>query len=330
MGSGNGFTRRGLFGAGAAGAAAVGMSACGDDYFEPATSHGEDAPNVLLIFTDSTRADYLGHWNPEGKLNDTPNLDALGKDSLAFKLAVPEAMPTGPARRALLTGVRSFPFRNYVPTKGLPLGPGWIPIQDHQPIVTEVLGEAGVETAYCTDNPFLVGPRFGNFRRTLDFVQAELLAGRLPLPQQALQAPGAAQLDRALPPARAERLGGGGPAALDGRLELDLPRQRPRLPDRSRGAQRHQHRRRPQEEAPVLPGRGLLRPARAARRAARVRGRQGRPQGHREGAGHHPDPAVRDALLVGDRRGARRRDDRARPRALRRRDHASWTSGSVG
>ena len=45
-------------------------------------------------------------------------------------------------RRALLTGVRSFPFRNYVPTKGLPLGPGWIPILDHQPIVTEVLGEA--------------------------------------------------------------------------------------------------------------------------------------------------------------------------------------------
>jgi arylsulfatase A-like enzyme len=177
MGSGNGFTRRGLFGAGAASAAAAGLAACGDDYFEPATSHGTDAPNVLLIFTDSTRADYLGYYNPEGKLNDTPNLDALGKDSLSFKLAVPEAMPTGPARRGLLTGVRSFPFRNYVPTKGLPLGPGWVPIQENQPIVTEVLGEAGVETAYCTDNPFLVGPRFSNFRRTLDFVKASYSQG---------------------------------------------------------------------------------------------------------------------------------------------------------
>jgi arylsulfatase A-like enzyme len=177
MRTGNGFTRRGLFGAGAAGAAAVGMTACGDDYFEPATSHAKDAPNVLLIYTDSTRADYLGYWNPDGKLNKTPNLDALGKESLAFRLAVPEAMPTGPARRALLTGVRSFPFRNYVPTKGLPLGPGWIPIQDHQPIVTEVLGEAGVETAYCTDNPFLVGPRFANFRRTLDFVRPSYSQG---------------------------------------------------------------------------------------------------------------------------------------------------------
>ena len=42
MPRGNGFTRRGLFGAGAAGAAAAGLSACGDDYFEPATSHGKD------------------------------------------------------------------------------------------------------------------------------------------------------------------------------------------------------------------------------------------------------------------------------------------------
>ena len=27
---------------------------------------------------------------------------------------------------------------------------------------------AGVETAYVTDNPFLIGPRFERFRRTLD------------------------------------------------------------------------------------------------------------------------------------------------------------------
>jgi arylsulfatase A-like enzyme len=160
-------TRRGLFGAGAAGAAAFGLGACGDDYFEPSTDHADDAPNTLLIFSDSTRADYIRAYNPQS-LAATPNIDALSRDSLTFSWAVPEAMPTGPARRALLTGIRSFPFRNYVPTKGLPVGPGWIPILDHQPIVTEVMGEAGIETAYCTDNPFLIGPRFANFRRTLD------------------------------------------------------------------------------------------------------------------------------------------------------------------
>jgi arylsulfatase A-like enzyme len=169
-------TRRGLFGAGAAGAASLGLGACGDDYFEPATDHAEDAPNTLLIVTDSTRADYIGHYNPDSRAK-TPNIDALAKDSLAFSLAVPEAMPTGAARRAILTGVRSFPFRNYVPTKGLPVGPGWIPIPDHYPIVTETLGEAGVETAYCTDNPFLVGPRFANFRRTIDWVKPSYSQG---------------------------------------------------------------------------------------------------------------------------------------------------------
>ena len=49
-----------------------------------AASHADDAPNVVLIFTDSTRADYIGHWNPDSPLVDTPNLDSLGKDSLAL------------------------------------------------------------------------------------------------------------------------------------------------------------------------------------------------------------------------------------------------------
>jgi len=166
-GSRRGLTRRGIFKAGGAGAAALGLAACGDDYFEPKTDHGSDAPNTLLLFTDSTRADYVGAYNRSSR-NQTPNIDALARDSLRFKLAVPEAMPTGPARRALLSGVRSFPYRNWVQTKGLPAEPGWTPIPDEYPIFTEVMGEAGVETAYSTDNPFLVGPRFANFRRTLD------------------------------------------------------------------------------------------------------------------------------------------------------------------
>jgi arylsulfatase A-like enzyme len=176
MGSHGGFTRRGLLGAGAAGAAALGAAACGDDYFEPSAEHRDDAPNFVLIFLDSTRADYIGAYNPQS-LARTPNIDALAAESLRFTLAVPEAMPTGPVRRALLTGVRSFPFRDSVPTKGLPLGPGWIPIPDHQPIVTETMGRAGVETAYCTDNPFLVGPRFANFRRTLDHAKPSYSQG---------------------------------------------------------------------------------------------------------------------------------------------------------
>ena len=174
-GSRRGFTRRRLLEAGGAGAAALGMAACGDDYFEPKVPRDKDAPNTLLIVTDSTRADYVRHYNPNS-LAKTPNLDALADDSLSFSLAVPEAMPTGPARRALLTGVRSFPFRNSVRTPGLPVGPGWIGIQDFQPIVTEVMGEAGIETALRQLPPHRRrGP-------------PELLPGRVPLPEQAVQA----------------------------------------------------------------------------------------------------------------------------------------------
>jgi arylsulfatase A-like enzyme len=169
-------TRRGLFGASAAGAAGLGLAACGDDYFEPATRHAKDAPNALMLITDSTRWDFIHANNPDS-LAKTPNIDALMKDSLSFSMAVPEAMPTGPARRALLTGVRSFPYRNYVPTQGLPVGPGWIPIPDTYPIVTEVAGEAGIETGYCTDNPFLIGPRFANFRRTVDWIKPSFSQG---------------------------------------------------------------------------------------------------------------------------------------------------------
>ena len=73
-------TRRGLLQAGGAGAAALGAAACGDDYFEPATDHDQDAPNVLLlIFTDSTRADFIGAYNRDRWRNNTPNLDALAQ-----------------------------------------------------------------------------------------------------------------------------------------------------------------------------------------------------------------------------------------------------------
>ena len=82
-------------------------------------------------------------------------------------------MPTGCVRRALITGMRSFPFRNWQVTPKLPAEPGWNEIYPYQPMFTEVMSEAGVETAYVTDNPFLVGPRFVNFRRTLNMARPD-------------------------------------------------------------------------------------------------------------------------------------------------------------
>jgi arylsulfatase A-like enzyme len=128
----------------------------------------EGAPlNVLLIVTDSTRRDFVSIYDGD-KLADTPNLDALGKEGLLFNRAVPEAMPTVAVRRALLTGTRSFPFRDWKVAPKLPQFPGWSPIPAYKRIFTEFLDDAGIETAYVTDNPFLIGPRFERFRKTLD------------------------------------------------------------------------------------------------------------------------------------------------------------------
>ncbi len=179
---GNGFTRRDLIrysGAGAAGAAALTAAGCnlsdGDSNADkPAVQkvvarEGEPL-NVLLIVTDSTRRDFVSIYG-EDKLAHTPNLDALGKEGLVFDRAVPEAMPTVAVRRALLTGTRSFPFRDWHVAPKLPQFPGWSPIPAYKRIFTEFLDDAGIETAYVTDNPFLVGPRFERFRKTLDHVK---------------------------------------------------------------------------------------------------------------------------------------------------------------
>ena len=161
--------------AGAAGAAALGLSACGDEY-EPRSGHAKDAPNVILIVTDSTRADYVGAYNPDTRAR-TPSLDALARDGLRFDYAVPEAMPTGLVRRALLTGMRGFPNRDWVLSPPMPSEVGWTRILPHQPILTEVLGNAGISTAYVTDNPFLVGPRYIDFRRSLDIARPDFSQG---------------------------------------------------------------------------------------------------------------------------------------------------------
>jgi arylsulfatase A-like enzyme len=166
-----GVTRRGLLragGAGAAGAALAGPLVSASRAQGPG-GEPEGDRNALLIVSSNTRADFVGAFEDADDLADTPNLDQLAGQSLRFEQAVPESMPTVPARRAILTGMRSFPFRDWQRTDQMPPEPGWNPIFDHrQPIVTDVMRSRRVTTAYATDNPFLIGPAFANFRDTLD------------------------------------------------------------------------------------------------------------------------------------------------------------------
>jgi len=164
-------------GAGAAGAAAFGATGCGPFGDSDADSDEAGRMNVLLIVTDSTRRDFVSAYAGADRLARTPNIDALAREGLRFDHAVPEAMPTVAVRRALLTGVRSYPFRDWQLTKQLPPFPGWSPIPQSRRVFPELMRDAGIETAYVTDNPFLIGPRFADFRSSLDIAKPIYLQG---------------------------------------------------------------------------------------------------------------------------------------------------------
>jgi arylsulfatase A-like enzyme len=123
-----------------------------------------DRPNVVILVIDTLRADHV-----YGSRAQTPNMDALAREGLRFTRAFPEAMPTVPARKSILTGRRQFPFRDWRPARGLLAQPGWTSIYDLESTFTSMLRRAGYWTAYVTDNPFLGwSASYERFRRTFD------------------------------------------------------------------------------------------------------------------------------------------------------------------
>ena len=146
-------------GTGAAGVSLLGAGGCAkfsdklpqvpDEYLPS----GGSGLNVILVILDSLRKDHVGAYG-----NDwikTPNLDALAEESLLFTRAHPEAMPTLPARRAIHTGMRTWPTR--------PPNFGWTPIPPGQSTLAEILSEKGYRTALVTDTyvQFRIHMNFG-------------------------------------------------------------------------------------------------------------------------------------------------------------------------
>ena len=167
-----GSTRRRFLAGGGASAAALALGApgllgCNEEDPEPAR-RGErrppDAPNVVLIIVDTLRADHV--FGPRAR---TPNIDALAGMGIAFTRCFPEAMPTVPARRSILSGRRVFPFRNWHPYPKLLPEPGWAPLSSPALAFTSVLRKAGYWTAYATDNtPLGFSPSWAPFRASFD------------------------------------------------------------------------------------------------------------------------------------------------------------------
>ena len=126
--------------------------------------------NIVLVIFDSLRKDCAGVYGapPWGRVH-TPNLDALASQSLVMTRAYPESLPTLPARRAIYTGRRVYPFHNAdFRLKGDFRGaPGWGPIPEDQPTLAELLSEAGYRTGLISDVYHMFKPS-KNFWRGFD------------------------------------------------------------------------------------------------------------------------------------------------------------------
>ena len=155
------------------GAGAAGFALLGAQGF--AARH--DLPNLVLVIIDSLRTDHVGAYG--GEHSHTPNLNAFAHESLRFTAAHPESMPTVPARRAMFTGYRSFPFRHWHPVKGLSPTPGFQGIPRRQTTIAELLDRAGYLTAYVTDNPHTLSAPYDSLRSRFD-VRREI-PGQLPV-----------------------------------------------------------------------------------------------------------------------------------------------------
>jgi arylsulfatase A-like enzyme len=119
--------------------------------------------NVIVVILDSLRRDHVGVYG-----NDrirTPNLDALARESLRFTRAYPESIPTLPARRAIHTGLRTWPFRDWEPPEGETFMPaGWQRIPENQTTLSEILKERLVNTVLLSDTQHLFKASM-NFQR---------------------------------------------------------------------------------------------------------------------------------------------------------------------
>ena len=157
--------------------------------------------NVIIVMLDTLRPDHLGCYG--NKWIKTPHFDEFAKESFIFDRAFAESLPTIQVRRAMMTGMRCFPFtkgfysviRNDIAARGaisavpVTILPGWEPIpwdqvtmaeffqgwQSTQTIHTARFDQA-YRTAFITDTaPYFFTPGM-NFHR--GFAHWEYIRGQ--------------------------------------------------------------------------------------------------------------------------------------------------------
>ncbi len=107
---------------------------------------------IFLIIFDTLRKDHMGKTYGNEWIK-TPNFDEFAKDCLVFDKAYPESLPTIPVRRAIHTGIRTFPFNHEKPklrTDDGVFDPGWDPIPPHHKQIGEYMKDFKYITAFIT------------------------------------------------------------------------------------------------------------------------------------------------------------------------------------
>ena len=115
-----------------------------------------DAPNVVMIVSDTFRRDHLGAYG-NARIR-TPNLDRFAAESVVFDHHLLSSFPTMPARADFLTGTFSYAFM------------GWEPLPADLPTLPALLSEAGYLTMGVVDTPFFIREGYGYDRGFDDFV----------------------------------------------------------------------------------------------------------------------------------------------------------------
>ena len=118
---------------------------------------GNKLPNVVLIVSDTFRADLLigGFEVRDGVYCRTPNLNRLAKDGVLFTRFYHASFPTVPTRHDLLTGRYTFTYS------------GWEPLPKEELVLPDILRQAGYISMLIADTPHMFREGF-NYDRGFD------------------------------------------------------------------------------------------------------------------------------------------------------------------
>lgn len=131
-------TAAGLMGVGQAGIAQEGQAARSNNHRERPIWKRNKLMNVILIISDTVRHDYCGCYG--NTWVQTPNIDALARESAVMTNFFTGSFPTGPMRKDVQSGRFTFTYTNWGE-----------PRSKEEILLAEVIKAKGYKTAFIGD-----------------------------------------------------------------------------------------------------------------------------------------------------------------------------------